>query len=80
MTRARPSIKLVVWPYLTSSTAWFLIGDNSRMSTGLIYFERVGVQFGKEGDFDTGDAKFKTRFRSSIEVNNPIGLYANAGA
>ncbi len=79
-TRARPSIKLVVWPYLTSTTAWMLIGDNARMATGLIHFERVGVQFGKEGDFDTGDAKFKTRFRISTEINNPIGLYANAGA
>ena len=80
INRARPSIKLVVWPYLTSSTAWYLIGDNARMSTGLIHFERVGIQFGKEGDFDTGDAKFKTRYRSSTEVNYPIGLYANAGA
>jgi len=78
--RARPSIKLVVWPYLTSATAWFLIGDNAKMSTGLIHFERVGVTFGKEGDFDTGDAKFKTRFRISTEVNHPIGMYGNAGA
>jgi hypothetical protein len=78
--RARPGIRLVVWPYLTSATAWFLIGDNARMSTGLIHFERVGVTFGKEGDFDTGDAKFKTRFRVSTEVNYPIGLYGNAGA
>lgn len=78
--KARPGIKLVVWPYLTSSTAWFLIGDNARMDTGLIYFERVGVQFGREGDFDTGDAKFKTRWRSSVEINYPIGLYGNAGA
>jgi len=78
--RARPSLRLVVWPYLTSSTAWFLIGDNARMSTGLIHFERVGVTFGKEGDFDTGDAKFKTRFRISTEINYPIGLYGNAGA
>ncbi len=80
VTKARPGIKLVVWPYLTSTTAWFLIGDNARMDTGLIYFERVGVQFGREGDFDTGDAKFKVRWRSSIETNNPIGLYGNAGA
>jgi hypothetical protein len=80
VTKARPGIKLVVWPYLTSSTAWFLIGDNARMETGLVHFERVGVQFGKEGDFDTGDAKFKTRYRCSTEVNNPIGLYGNAGA
>lgn len=80
VTRARPGIKLVVWPYLTSTTAWFLIGDNARMDTGLIHFERVGVQFGREGDFDTGDAKFKVRWRSSIEINNPIGLYGNVGA
>lgn len=80
VSRARPSIKLVVWPYLTSTTVFVLIGDNARMATGLTHFERVGVQFGKEGDFDTGDAKFKTRFRCSTEVNNPIGLYANAGA
>ncbi len=80
VSRARPSLKLVVWPYLTSTTAWFLIGDNARMATGLTHFERVGVQFGKEGDFDTGDAKFKTRFRCSTEINNPIGLYGNAGA
>ncbi len=78
--RARPSLRLVVWPYLTSSTAWFLIGDNAKMATGLVHFERVGVTFGKEGDFDTGDAKFKTRFRISTEVNYPIGLYGNAGA
>ena len=78
--RARPSLRLVVWPYLTSATAWSLVGDNARMATGLIHFERVGVQFGKEGDFDTGDAKFKTRFRISTEINNPIGLYGNAGA
>lgn len=80
LARARPSLKLVVWPYLTSSTAWYLIGDNARLSNGLIHFERVGISFGKEGDFDTGDAKFKTRFRDSIEINRPTGLLGNAGA
>lgn len=78
--RARPSLKLIVWPYLTSSTAWFLIGESVNSSVGLIHFERVGVQFGKEGDFDTGDAKFKTRMRNSIECNNPVNMYGNAGA
>ena len=68
-----------MWPYLTSSTAWFLIGDNLRTDTGLIHFERIGVQFGKEGDFMTGDVMFKTRFRNSTEINKPIGVYGNAG-
>lgn len=76
---ARPRLRLIVWPYLTSTTAWFLIGDNARTETGLIHFERVGMTFGREGDFDTGDVKFKTRWRDSIEVNEPIGLYGNAG-
>ena len=78
--RARPSLKLIVWPYLTSSTAWFLLGESVNSSIGLVHFERVGVQFGKEGDFDTGDAKFKARMRNSIECNNPMNMYANAGA
>ncbi len=78
--RARPSLKLIVWPYLTSTTAWFLIGESVNSAIGLIHFERVGIQFGKEGDFDTGDAKFKARMRGSIECNNPINMYGNAGA
>ena len=77
---SRPTLRVVVWPYLTSATAWFLIGDNLRMETGMIAFERVGVTFGREGDFDTGDAKFKVRWRDSGEVNNPLGTYGNAGA
>jgi len=78
--RARPSLKLIVWPYLTSTTAWFLLGESVNSSVGLIHFERVGVQFGKEGDFMNGDAMFKTRFRNSIECNNSINMYGNAGA
>ena len=76
---ARPRLRMIVWPYLTASNATFLHGDNARMETGLIYFERIGVTFAKEGDFDTGDAKFKVRWRDSVEVNNPIGMYGNAG-
>jgi phage major head subunit gpT-like protein len=76
----RPSLTMIKWPFLTSSTAWFLIGDNARTDTGLIMFERVGVTFGREGDFDTGDVKFKVRWRDSVECNVPIGLYGNAGA
>ncbi len=76
---ARPRLRLIVWPYLTAADSTFLHGDNAKMETGLIYFERIGVTFAKEGDFDTGDAKFKVRWRDSIEVNHPIGMYGNAG-
>jgi len=76
---ARPRLRLIVWPYLTAANSTYLQGDNARMETGLIFFERVGVTFAKEGDFDTGDAKFKVRWRDSIEANHPIGMYGNAG-
>lgn len=76
---ARPRLRVIVWPYLTAINATFLQGDNAKMETGLTFFERIGVTFAKEGDFDTGDAKFKVRWRDSIEVNHPIGMYGNAG-
>src|SRR5574343_63820 len=63
----RPSLRVIVWPYLTSTTAHFLIGDNARMSTGLIMFERIGVTFGSSGDWETGDSMMKVRWRDSIE-------------
>lgn len=76
----RPRLRMVVWNHLTSPTAWFLLGEKAQRDDGLIVFERVGVSFTREGDFDTGDAKFKVRWRDSVEVNNPIELYGNAGA
>lgn len=76
---ARGRLNLVVWNYLTSTTAWFLVGDNARMETGLIHFQRIPVTFARENDFDTGDAKFRVRWRDSVEINYPIGLYGNAG-
>jgi phage major head subunit gpT-like protein len=77
--RARPRLKLVVWPYITITNATFLIGDNAKKETGLIHFRRIPTTFGRDGDFETGDAKFKVRWRASTEVNCPIGLYGNYG-
>ena len=79
LKEARGRLNLVVWNYLTSTTAWFLIGDNARQETGLIHFQRIPVTFARENDFDTGDAKFRVRWRDSVEINYPIGLYGNAG-
>jgi len=65
------SLQLVVDPYLTDSAAWFLIGEDNPIIT----FQRRKAKFANDGDFETGDAKFKCTFRLSTEVNNPIGLY-----
>ena len=70
------NLQLLVNPYLTDTDAWFLIADKNPAIT----FLRRNVKFAKDGDFETGDAKFKTSFRISTEVNNPIGLYKSAGA
>lgn len=69
-------LELIVDPFLTSTTAWFLIGDNNPIIT----FVRRAPKFAQDGDFETGDAKFKGTFRMSVEVNKPIGIYMNAGA
>jgi phage major head subunit gpT-like protein len=70
------NLQLVVNPYLTDSDAWFLIGDRNPFIT----FMRRKVKFAKDGDFETGDAKFKGSFRISTEVNYPLGVYKSAGA
>lgn len=70
------NLKLVVDPYLTSTTAWFLIGDENPIIT----FMRRAPKFANDGDFETGDAKFKGTFRMAVEVNKPIGIYMNKGA
>lgn len=70
------SLEIIVDPFLTSTTAWFLIGDKSPIYT----FVRRAPKFAQDGDFETGDAKFKGTFRMSVEVNKPIGIYINSGA
>lgn len=70
------NLQLLVNPYLTDTDAWFLMAEKNPAIT----FLRRNVKFAKDGDFETGDAKFKVSFRISTEVNNPVGLYKSAGA
>jgi hypothetical protein len=70
------NLKLVVNPYLTSTTAWYLIGEKNPIIT----FMRRAPKFAQDGDFETGDYKFKGSFRLSVECNKPIGIYRNTGA
>jgi len=70
------SLQLIIDPYLTDSNAWFLIAEKNPFIT----FMRRKVKFAKDGEFETGDSKFKTSFRLSCECNNPMGVYKSAGA
>ena len=73
------NLQLIVSPYLTDTDAWTLMAEPPSSSSGIIAFERRKVTFAKDGDFETGDAKFKGTFRFSVGVNRPDNLYHSAG-
>lgn len=63
--------------YLTDTNAWFLKTD---IPNGLKHFNRVGMQTSMDGDFDTGNARYKARERYSFGVSDPLGMYGSPGA
>tara|TARA_R110000803_G_scaffold136806_4_gene203715 strand:- start:2979 stop:3887 length:909 start_codon:yes stop_codon:yes gene_type:complete len=63
--------------YLTDTNAWFLTTDTP---DGLKHFKRVGMSTGMDGDFDTGNARYKARERYSFGVSDPLGIYGSPGA
>ena len=74
------NLQLVVSPFLTDTDAFTLVADPPHASGGIIAYLRRKVTFAQDGDFETGDAKFKTTFRFSVEVNKPSNLFHSAGA
>jgi len=63
--------------YLTDTNAWYLITD---IPNGLKHFQRVELKTGMDGDFDTGNVKYKGRERYVFGVADPLCVYANAGS
>lgn len=63
--------------YLTDTDAWFITTD---APDGLKYFDRVPLKFSQEGDFDTGNMRFKARMRMACGWTNPLGVYGTQGA
>lgn len=63
--------------YLTDTDAWFLITD---CPNGMKHFERVKMQNSMDGDFDTGNVRYKSRERYSFGVSDPLGIYGSPGA
>lgn len=63
--------------FLTDPDAWFLLTD---APNGLKMFKRTGIKTGFEGDFDTGNVKYKARERYSFGWSDPRGIYGSAGA
>tara|TARA_R100001086_G_C11818583_1_gene253552 strand:- start:110 stop:1018 length:909 start_codon:yes stop_codon:yes gene_type:complete len=63
--------------YLTDTNAFFIITD---VPNGMKHFERTPMQTSMDGDFDTGNVRYKARERYSFGVSDPLGIYGSPGS
>jgi hypothetical protein len=63
--------------YLTDTNAWFLITD---VPNGMKHFERAALENSMDGDFDTGNVRYKARERYSFGVSDPLGIFGSPGS
>jgi hypothetical protein len=63
--------------YLTDADAWFLTTD---CPNGMKHFVRTAMTTGMDGDFDSGNVRYKARERYSFGVSDPLGMYGTTGA
>ena len=63
--------------YLTDTNAWFLMTD---VPNGLKHFIRAPMKQGMDGDFDTGNVRYKARERYSFGVSDPLGIFGSPGS
>jgi len=67
----------VVNNFLTDTDAWFIKTD---VPNGLKMFERAAIKTAMEGDFDTGNMRYKARERYSFGWSDWRGIYGSPGA
>ena len=63
--------------YLTDSDSWYIITD---VPNGMKHFERSPLTTKMEGDFDTGNVRYKARERYVFGVSDPRGIFGVEGA
>lgn len=63
--------------YLTDPDAWFIVTD---CMDGLKTFNRRGLEFAMDNDFDTENAKYKVTERYSAGWSDPRGIYGSPGS
>ena len=63
--------------FLTDPDAWFLMTD---APNGMKMFQRSPLKTAFEGDFDTGNVRYKARERYSFGWSDPRGIYGSTGA
>jgi len=67
----------VVNHYLSDIDAWFIKTD---VPNGMKHFVRAPLKTAMEGDFDTGNVRYKARERYSFGWSDWRGIYGNQGA
>ena len=63
--------------FLTDANAWFLTTD---VPNGLKHFVRVPLATSTDGDFDTGNIRYKARERYSFGWSDPLGIWGSQGS
>ena len=63
--------------FLTDSNGWYLTTD---VPNGLKHFERMALVNSMDGDFDTGNVRYKARERYSFGWSDPLGIWGSAGS
>ena len=63
--------------FLTDPNAFFIITD---VPNGMKHFIRTPIKTAMEGDFDTGNLRFKARERYQFGVSDYRGIFASPGA
>ena len=63
--------------YLTDSNGWYLTTD---VPNGMKHFERMALTNSMDGDFDTGNVRYKARERYSFGWSDPLGMFGSPGS
>ena len=63
--------------WLTDNNAWFLTTD---VPNGLKHFVRTPMATSMDGDFDTGNVRYKARERYSFGWSDPLGVFGSSGS
>jgi hypothetical protein len=62
--------------FLTDTNAWFLTTD---VPNGMKHFVRMPLNTSMDGDFDTGNVRYKARERYSFGWSDPLGMFGSSG-
>ena len=63
--------------FLTDTNAWFLTTD---VPNGMKHFVRTPMATSMDGDFDTGNVRYKARERYSFGWSDPLGMFGSPGS